>query len=272
MGLIAREALDRGVRSIVLCVGGSATSDGGTGFLAALGVRFLAVDGTQVAAGGAGLGEIASLDVSGLHDRAREVIWRLAIDVDNPLCGERGAAATFGPQKGATSSDVLLLDEGLANLARILQETTGVGGLTGAGMGAAGGMSVGLVSVLGAQMERGFTLVAEAVDLATAMDGASVVLTGEGSFDTQSLSGKVVAGVMSFTPPGCPVIVLAGRVDLSAEETRAAGVAAAFSIANGPSDREFLFANAAALVRSTTAQVCGLLAVGSRAPDARPQG
>ncbi|MBK5238298.1 MAG: glycerate kinase [Actinomycetales bacterium] len=272
VGLIARELLDRGVTEILVCVGGSATTDGGTGLLGALGVRFLDAEGTEVAAGGAGLVNIASVDASGLHARAREAVWRLAIDVDNPLCGERGAAATFGPQKGATAAEVLLLDGGLTNLAQVLHEATGVEDLAGAGTGAAGGIPVGMVSVLGAQMERGSKLVANAIGLAAAMAGATLVITGEGSFDAQSLGGKVVDRVVAVTPSGCPVVVIAGRVGLSPEETRAAGVAAAFSIANGPSDLEFLVANADVRVRETAAQVCGLFAVGSPAHDRWPRG
>ena len=270
VGLIAREVLDRGVTEILVCVGGSATTDGGTGLLGALGVRFLDAEGTEVAAGGAGLVNIVSVDASGLHARAREAVWRLAIDVDNPLCGERGAAATFGPQKGATAAEVLLLDGGLKNLAQVLHEATGVEDLAGAGMGAAGGIPVGMVSVLGAQMEHGSKLVANAIGLAAAMAGATLVITGEGSFDTQSLGGKVVDRVVAVTPPGCPVVVIAGRVGLSPEETRAAGVVAAFSIANGPSDLEFLVANADVRVRETAAQVCGLFAHGRPAHGRRP--
>lgn len=272
VGLIAREVLDRGVTEILVCVGGSATTDGGTGLLGALGVRFLDAEGRPVTTGGAGLGDLATVDISELHARARDVAWRIAVDVDNPLCGERGAAATFGPQKGATAAEVLLLDGGLKNLAQVLHEATGVEDLAGAGTGAAGGIPVGMASVLGAQMERGSELVANAIGLAAAMAGATLVITGEGSFDAQSLGGKVVDRVVAVTPSGCPVVVIAGRVGLSPEETRAAGVAAAFSIANGPSDLEFLVANADVRVRETATQVCGLFAVGSPAHDRRPHG
>ena len=262
VGVIARELLNRGVADILLCVGGSATTDGGTGLLAALGVKFLALDGTEVAPGGGALKEIFAVDDSSLHVRAREVSWSIAVDVDNPLCGPHGAAATFGPQKGATAAEIVILDAGLANLARVLEEVTGRSGLTGAGFGAAGGMPVGMTALLDARLERGSALVANAVGLSAALDGATLVITGEGSFDSQSVHGKVVSAIVSLAPAGCPVVVIAGRVGLTAEETRAAGITAAFSIASGPSDLATLVASAAIRVRETTAQVCGLLARG----------
>lgn len=258
VGLIARELLNRGVNEILMCVGGSATTDGGTGLLRALGVRFLNSAGREVAQGGVGLKEIASIDASALHERARVVSWHVAVDVDNPLCGERGAAATFGPQKGATSADVAFLDAGLANLARVLQAATGSEDLTGPGTGAAGGIPLCMIALLGARMESGSTLVAEAIDLATGMEGATLVLTGEGSFDAQSLAGKVVSAVVAASPARCPIVVIAGRVGLSPQETRAAGITAAFSIANGPTDLTTMMVDAEDRVRQSVAHVCSL--------------
>ena len=267
VGLIAREVLDRGVDSIVLCVGGSATTDGGTGMLTALGVRFLAAEGDLVSPGGGALARIVAVDASGLHPRARAVRWRIAVDVDNPLCGERGAAATFGPQKGATAHDVSILDAGLANLAMVLEDATGTNGLGGSGSGAAGGLPVSLRAFCDATLEPGSSLVAETIGLAAAAKGASLVFTGEGSFDAQSLAGKVVVGVVSATPRGCPVVVIAGRVDLSSAQMRAAGVTAAFSIANGAEELVTLMASANERVRAAAAQICALWASGIRHAD-----
>jgi len=259
VGLIARALLNRGVSEILLCVGGSATTDGGTGLLTALGVRFLNSAGTDVSDGGAGLNDIVSVDTSSLHLRAREAHWSVAVDVENPLCGEHGAAATFGPQKGATDHDVAVLDAGLANLARVLQAATGKGDLTGPGTGAAGGIPVGMIALLGARVDSGSILVAEAIDLATGMDGATLVLTGEGSFDSQSLAGKVVSAVVAASPAGCPIVVIAGRVGLTPQETRAAGITAAFSIASGASDLATLMTDADVRVRETAAHVSALM-------------
>ena len=260
VGLIARQVLDRGATEILLCIGGSATTDGGTGLLTALGVRFLDAHGRNVAPGGGGLAAIASVDLSHLHARARLATWRIVVDVDNPLCGEQGAAATFGPQKGASPHDVGLLDAGLAHLAGILDDTGKTRSLTGQGFGAAGGLPLSMVALLDAHMDQGSRLVAVAIGLAEAMVGATLVITGEGSFDSQSLGGKVIDGVIAATPQGCPIVVIAGRVALSAAETRAAGVVGAFSIASGPIDLATLVATAAVRVRETTAQTCGLLA------------
>ncbi|MGV9867154.1 glycerate kinase [Rhodococcus koreensis] len=267
VGVLARRLLDRGVGEIVLCIGGSASNDGGTGFLTALGVRFLDSENRVVEPGGAGLAHIAAVDDSDLHPRARQVRWRVATDVDNPLCGEYGAAAVFGPQKGATAQDVIALDHGLAQLARVLEARTGVDITQRAGAGAAGGMPACLVSLLGAELTPGAQLVAEVVGLQEKCERADLILTGEGSFDAQSLRGKVVHGVLRLAPPGRPVVVIAGMVRLPAADIAAAGVAAAFSIAQGPSDLQGLIDHAPRLVREAAAQVGGLLAVGTRRSD-----
>jgi len=258
VGLLARQLLDQRVDEILLCVGGSASTDGGTGLLAALGVRFLDAAGASVAPGGAGLAQIASIDLSGLHPHARMVRWRVAVDVNNPLCGPAGAAAVFGPQKGAQPRDVAELDAGLAHLAAIVFAETGENMLDQPGAGAAGGMPATLVPLLRAELVPGSTLVADAVALARTIASADLVLTGEGSFDSQSLGGKVVVAVARLAPAGCPVIVIAGRVALSPADTAASGVTAAFSIAGGPATLGDLQKHAAERVRETTAHAVAL--------------
>jgi len=259
VGILARQLLDDGVHEILLCVGGSASTDGGTGMLRALGARFLGRDGENVAPGGAGLFDIVTVDTSGLHERAGDVLWRVAVDVTNPLCGDDGAASVFGPQKGATVSDIHTLDAGLARLCAVVTLTTGVDMLGRPGAGAAGGMPATLVPLLGAEMIPGSIMVADAVGLVDRLAAADVVLTGEGRFDSQSLAGKVVAAVARLSPATAKVIVIAGSVDLSAADTRAAGITAAFSIADGPTDLAELQADAFERVRDTTAQVCAIL-------------
>ncbi|WP_166790228.1 glycerate kinase [Cryobacterium sp. Hh11] len=258
VGLLARELLDQNVEEILVCVGGSASTDGGTGLLTGLGARFLDAAGTPVAPGGAGLARIALIDLSELHPRARTVRWRLAVDVNNPLCGPTGAAAVFGPQKGAQPRDVAELDAGLAHLAAIVLDMTGEDMTDRPGAGAAGGMPATLVPLLRAELVPGSTLVADAVGLPHKMANADLVLTGEGSFDSQSLGGKVAVAVARLAPAGCPVVVIAGRVALSAADTAASGVAAAFSIAGGPATLDDLQQNAAARVRETTAHAVAL--------------
>ena len=236
-GLVLRDALDAGVSEVLLCLGGSATTDGGAGILRALGVRLLGSDGEAVPDGGEGLAHVASVDVAGLHPRAKGVRWRLAVDVTNPLVGERGAARTFGPQKGAGDADLDYLDSGLERWAAVLADVSGVDVRDLPGAGAAGGVAGGLHAVLGAELEPGAALVADAVGLADAVADAVLVLTGEGSFDSQSLGGKVadqVAAVAGRAPARPPVVVIAGQVLLPASRAAEAGIAAAFSIAGGP--------------------------------------
>lgn len=264
VGTIAGHLLDEGVEEILLCIGGSASTDGGTGLLSALGVRFLDATGNPVAPGGAGLGAIHTVDVSGLHPRATAVKWRVAVDVANPLCGEQGAAAVFGPQKGAGPEDVKLLDAGLANLARVLTdfrppvESNGRPGtyLTAPGFGAAGGLPLSLVALLGAETVPGAELVSDAVGLRAALAHADVVLTGEGCLDTQSLGGKVVDAVRRLAPSASPLVVVAGTVQLSAAQSMEAGITVAVSIARGPATLAELTANAELLIEDAAARAC----------------
>ncbi len=263
VGTIALAALDGGGRELLLCIGGSATSDGGVGLLTALGARFLDERGQQVRPGARGLADIRSVDAAGLDRRAIAAGWRIAVDVDNPLCGPRGAAAVFGPQKGAGPDDIAAIDAGLAHLARVLAATTGAeleDYLDRPGLGAAGGMALAAVALLGAETVAGSDLVAEAIGVRAAMRGASLVLTGEGRFDSQSLGGKVVDLVRREVPHGTPIVVIAGSVRLTAAETRAAGVTAAFSIADGPATLDELVSRAEECVAETAAHACALIA------------
>ena len=268
VGRIAHHVLDgslngRQVEEVLLCIGGSATTDGGTGILRGLGAEFLDDDGAPVPPGGEGLTQIARIDDSALHPRAREVRWRIAVDVDNPLVGPRGAAAVFGPQKGAEAADIEALDEGLSSLAQVLAGAHGHSAesyRTAEGFGAAGGIPLTLVALLGAEVVPGSTMVAEAVGLEAALADAHLVLTGEGRLDSQSLSGKVVDAVVARAPGSAAVVVIAGAVQLSAGQCRAHGITAAFSIAPGAASLEELQAEAAGLLEDTAAQACALVA------------
>lgn len=264
VGLIARSLLDRApdLEEVLLCIGGSASTDGGTGLLTALGVRFVDAAGVETPRGGGGLATISSYADTDLHPRARSVRWRIAVDVDNPLCGPRGAAAVFGPQKGATPQDVAELDAGLAHLADVLEGAGASSSLREEpGTGAAGGLPLAAGALLGATTEPGALLVAEAVGLGPALELADLVLTGEGSLDAQSLDGKVVDAVRRLAPADLPVVVVAGSVQLDAAACRAAGLTAAFSVAPGPCPLDELLARAAELVEDAAAQACAALAV-----------
>lgn len=265
VGTLILAALDAGATELLLCLGGSATSDGGAGMLRTLGARLLDVAGEPVAPGARGLADLAQLDLTALDPRARAARWRIACDVDNPLAGERGAAAVFGPQKGATPGDVADIDAGLENLANLLAAEAGIEAAelrTRAGLGAAGGLALGLVALCDAELLPGAKLISEAVGLADALNGADLVITGEGRLDTQSLDGKVVSQVLAEAGPGTPVVVIAGSIALSAAQAREAGVTAALSIAQGPAELETLQADCAKLLAEAAAHATALFAAG----------
>nr|WP_245885674.1 glycerate kinase [Xylanimonas oleitrophica] len=260
-GAVAHAVLDAGVEEVLVCLGGSASTDGGAGLLRGLGARLLDSAGHEVPDGGEGLARVESVDLTDLHPRARQVRWRLAVDVTNPLTGEHGAAAVFGPQKGAGPGEVTFLDEALARWAGVLERETRVAVRELPGAGAAGGVPAALVAVLGAHVERGVDLVAEAVGLPAALADADLVVTGEGSFDAQSVRGKVADGVAraaAAAPARPPVVVVAGQVLLPAAQARAAGIRAAFSIAPGPVDLDDLLGRTAGRLRETAAHVAAL--------------
>ncbi|GAB3695299.1 glycerate kinase [Nocardiopsis oceani] len=261
VGRVVQELLDTGVEEILLCIGGSASTDGGTGMLSALGARFLDSGGAELPDGGGGLNDLAALDTTALDPRARAVRWRVACDVTNPLVGDAGAAAVFGPQKGATPEDVRVLDTGLARLADVLAETTGDDVRDLPGAGAAGGIPATLTTLLGAELVPGSRLVAEVLDAEELLSWADLVLTGEGRFDSQSLGGKVVDAVRRFTPEHVPVVVIAGSVSVTQEELRRSGITAAFSIAQGPRTLDQMREEAASDITWTAFNCCRLLHV-----------
>jgi glycerate kinase len=262
VGTLLAAALDTGADTIVLTIGGSATTDGGAGLLAALGARFTSDDGADLPEGGGALGALARVDVGGLHPRAREVTWRIACDVTNPLTGPSGAAAVFGPQKGALPDDVARLDAALGRLAEVLRETTGRDVAAIEGMGAAGGIPAVLHGLLGAELVAGSDLVVETLGIDALLAEADVVVTGEGRFDDQSFDGKVVDAVRRYTRDGVPVVVVAGGV--LADQARAVerGITAALSIASGPSSLADLQAGALAAIERTAADAGRLIAAG----------
>jgi len=220
-GQLIVAALDEGVSRILLGVGGSATTDGGTGLAAVLGARFLDADSAELTPGGAALTGLDRIDVSGLDSRLADVEVVVACDVDNPLTGIRGAARVYAPQKGATVDDVAVLDEGLRRLAAVLRQDVGADVEVLAGAGAAGGVGGGAVALLGARLVPGTDVVLDLVGFDTAVAGADLVVTGEGSLDAQSLAGKAPVGVARRAAAhGVPVLFLAGRVDLD-DQSRA---------------------------------------------------
>ncbi len=267
VGELILAALDAGTDELLLCIGGSATSDGGAGMLRALGARLLDAQGRDVAGGARGLLDVQQVDLRGIDPRAARVSWRIACDVDNPLTGPRGAAAVFGPQKGADAQQVAEIERGLGRFSELLAAAVGTDApqlRQQRGIGAAGGLALGLTTLFGAQLVPGARLVSGAIGLREALSAATHVFTGEGRLDAQSLDGKVVSRVLAEAAPGAAVIVLAGSIGLSPEETRAAGISAAFSIAQGPATLEEMSADATRLLEVTTGQVCGAILAASK--------
>ncbi|MDX2592394.1 glycerate kinase [Streptomyces sp. WI03-4A] len=232
-GELLRAALDAGARTIVFGVGGSATTDGGAGMLAALGARFLDEDGEPVPPGGGGLAELARADLSGLDPRLSSVELVLASDVDNPLTGPKGAPAVYGPQKGASPAEVATLDAALAHLAKVLEAEAGARAAEHAaapGAGAAGGIGYGAL-LLGARFRPGIEVMLDVLGFAPALERADVVITGEGSLDEQTLHGKAPAGVAAAArAAGRTVVAVCGRLALSEEALRGAGIARAYPL------------------------------------------
>lgn len=228
-GQLIRAGLDAGARRFTLCLGGSATSDGGAGMLQALGFRLLDGAGAPIGPGGGALASLRTIDRGAADARLEACEWVVACDVDNPLVGPTGAAAVFGPQKGATPEQVRLLDAGLARLADVIADASGVRVRDLPGAGAAGGVAASLHALLGAHLVPGVRLCIEASGLDRALEGADLVLTGEGRVDAQTLRGKTACGVaQAAAARRAPVIVLGGAVaeDLPPAGLRALGVLA----------------------------------------------
>ena len=261
-GELILKALDQGARRIIMGLGGSATNDGGTGLLKALGAKFLDASGHELAEGGAALATLDRIDLTGFDPRLAETEFLVACDVDNPLLGDRGASAIFGPQKGATPDQVQQLDQALARLADVSADLLGKDLRDRAGAGAAGGLGYALVQFLEARLAPGIDLVLEAVDFHKTLEGADLVITGEGRMDGQSLSGKTPVGVARWAKQhNLPVIALCGSIGEGAEGVHEVGIDALFSVVPGVCSLEEALANGAENLERTGAQIGRLLSL-----------
>ncbi|MDO4355380.1 MAG: glycerate kinase [Clostridia bacterium] len=247
--LIAR-ALSEGAKHILIGIGGSATNDGGMGLLAALGARFLDGDGAALPPVGGSLAKVATIDLSGLDDRAKSTDITVISDVTNPLTGPTGATYIYGPQKGATSAIADALEAGMAHYARKFESLLGHSIADFPGAGAAGGLGAALKGVLGARMRSGIEAVLDAVHFDGKLDGADLVVTGEGRIDRQTAEfGKVPAGVLTHAARrGVPVVILAGSVGPGAERIYDLGPCAILPTVPSPMPLERAMAEAEANV------------------------
>ncbi len=229
-GELLLAAAKEGAKKIILGIGGSATSDGGTGALSALGVRFLDANGNDVPPGAEGLGQIAKIDASALDAQIKEVEIIIACDVTNPLAGKNGAAYVYGPQKGADEAQVERIDKGLMHLNRVLTAHTGTDRKDIPGMGAAGGIALCLSVFLNARMESGIDLILDIAEFDMQIKDADFVVTGEGRADEQSAQGKVLAGIARrAAKQNVPVLALVGQAAQGCEKLYAIGISAIFS-------------------------------------------
>ncbi|SDD89930.1 glycerate kinase [Paenibacillus sp. UNCCL117] len=235
VGEMIRTAVRQGVREFIIGLGGSATNDAGVGMLQALGYRFLDACGTEIGRGGAALLDICSVDSSGALPELQDCRFRVACDVDNPLYGPEGAAHIFASQKGAGPADIQLLDQGLRQWADAVRIWSGADIADVPGAGAAGGLGAAFVGCLGGTLESGIGLMLEMIGLPARLEGAQLVITGEGRLDGQTVRGKVPFGVARLAAKlGVPVVALAGAVDPAAEALNEHGITAYFPIVGGP--------------------------------------
>lgn len=259
VGQLIAHALDLGAEQIVLGLGGSATNDAGAGMLQALGLELLDAHGSALPPGGEALAKLARIDNTRLDTRLKQVRITIASDVNNPLCGPKGASAIFGPQKGASPEQVTTLDASLEHFADKCAEVLGKDDRQAPGAGAAGGLGFAAHAWMQARFRPGVEVVAELGGLAQAIQGAQLVITGEGRMDAQTLHGKTPMGVAKIAhAAGVPVIAIVGSLGEGYQALYQTGMVAAFSLVSGPMTLEHACANAENLLRDRAQDVLRL--------------
>jgi glycerate 2-kinase len=256
LGMVIADAIQRGATTIVLGLGGSASTDGGSGMVQALGARLLDTNGQDLPPGGGALADLAHLDLATLRATLAGVKIIVASDVDNPLLGPRGAAAVFGPQKGAGVQQLEALERGLRHWSQLVANATGRDDAARPGAGAAGGTGFAALALLDAEIKPGIAEILDLIDFDSRIAGADLVVTGEGSLDEQSLAGKAPLGVArAAAKAGIPVVAVAGRLQLSVARLQEAGISAAYALTDLEPDLDRCIANAGALLRQIGAKI-----------------
>lgn len=262
-GELIRHALDLGVSRIIIGIGGSATNDGGAGMVQALGAQLLTADGQPISPGGAGLSTLAKIDISGLDPRLAQCRIDVACDVTNPLIGDEGASAVFGPQKGATPEMVTQLDRALAHYAEQIAQELDLDVLTLEGGGAAGGMGAALYAFCGAHLRPGIDIVTDALHLDALVADADLVITGEGRIDSQTIHGKVPVGVARVAKRyQIPVIGIAGSLTADVGVVHQHGLDAVFSVLHRICSLDEALAEAGTNVRMAARNIAAAIKVG----------
>lgn len=261
-GELILAALNQGIDHMIIGIGGSATNDGGTGMAQALGAKLLDANGEQIGYGGEALSQLKTIDIANLDPRLADVTVDVACDVDNPLTGERGASAVFGPQKGATVEMVTRLDQNLAHYGSVLKNELGQDVMHIPGAGAAGGLGAGFVAFLNGRLKRGVDIVTESVDLEKYIREASLVITGEGKIDVQTIYGKTPIGVANISEKyGIPVIGIAGVIGPEGEAVYNHGIDAMFSIVPGAVSLEDALSQATTYTEKLSENIARTLAM-----------
>ncbi len=262
-GELIRAVLDRGVEHIIVGIGGSATNDGGLGMAQALGIRMLDSAGNSLGHGGGALANLATIDTANLDPRLANIRLEVACDVDNPLCGPKGASHVFGPQKGATPEMVELLDRNLSHYANVMKAQLGKDVKEMKGAGAAGGLGAALLGLLGAELRPGIEIVMDAVNLSDVLKDADLVITGEGRIDSQTIHGKTPIGVARCAKQyDLPVIGIAGCLSSDCGVVHAHGIDAVFAVVNKSTDLATALKEAAANVELTSRNIAQIYSMG----------
>lgn len=255
-GELIKACLDKGVKKLLIGIGGSATNDGGAGVIQALGGKLLDKDENELGFGGGELGKLHTIDLTNFDRRLNDVIVEVACDVNNPLCGEKGASNVFGPQKGATSEMVTLLDNNLRHYANIIKEQIGMDVLEVPGAGAAGGLGAGLMSFLNGTLKKGIEMVIEYAGLEEKVKEADMVWTGEGSIDFQTQYGKTPLGVATVAKKyDKPVVAFAGKIGDNIDVLYEKGIDSIFGIMKGVTSIEEALENGKENIEKTAENV-----------------
>ncbi|MEC7920133.1 MAG: glycerate kinase [SAR202 cluster bacterium] len=255
-GQLFKFALDQGIKNFIIGIGGSATNDGGAGFVSALGAKLYDENGKEVESNGISLSSIRDIDMSNFDERVKNTSVRVACDVTNPLCGNEGASAIFGPQKGANPEEVNLLDKNLLHWASLIKDQLGKDILNVPGSGAAGGLGAGLMAFTDAELSIGANIVLDSLNYDEHLRDVDLVIVGEGSTDKSTQFNKSpVAVAMRAKKLGIPVICLSGSIGEGYSESRDLGISSFFSIVSGPTELKYAIENAHELIVKSTEEI-----------------
>ena len=264
LGEAIRDALDAGFRRFIVGIGGSATNDAGAGAAQALGIRLLDGEGSELPFGGAALALLERIDISGLDPRVGDSEVLVACDVNNPLTGPEGASAVYGPQKGATPEMVAQLDGALAHFAEVVKRDLGADIKDVSGAGAAGGLGGGLIAFFNGQLRSGVDIILDTVGLDRYLEGADLVITGEGCTDFQTVYNKAPIGVAARAKArGTPVVAISGMLDRGFTDVHQHGIDATAAITYAPMTLEEAYARAAELIASATEEALRFMKAGA---------